>query len=65
MFNNAGLRYNADVLIVKTTVESAINNPLVHLGKDALTSSPDLTISSWIRIRIYEHHHTFPKANFI
>ena len=25
---------DADVLIVKTTVESAINNPLVLLGKD-------------------------------
>ena len=34
MFNNTGLRYDADVLIVKTTVESAINNPLGHLGKD-------------------------------
>jgi hypothetical protein len=34
MFNNTGLRYDADVLIVKTTIESAINNPLVHLGKD-------------------------------
>jgi hypothetical protein len=34
MFNNTGLRYDADVLIVKTTVERAINNPLVHLGKD-------------------------------
>ena len=47
MFNNAGLRYNADVLIVKTTVESAINNPLVHLGKDT-----DLLILSFFSILI-------------
>ena len=33
MFNNTGLRYDAEVLLVKTTVESAVNNPSVHLGK--------------------------------
>jgi hypothetical protein len=31
MFNNTD---DADILIVKTTVESGINNPSVLLGKD-------------------------------